>query len=399
MATIDQSGATIKTLNSYLEDVRAAYLAIDAAWNISPESPDGNSIEIWSELLANLDEAVVAAYQAIDPRVAVGQQLDRIAALNRLTRQAGTFSTATVQLTGTAGTVVPAGTEFRNSETGTLWASDTDVTLDGSGDGEVNVTCTTAGPEPAAIGSIDTIATPVGGLSSVDNADAASLGTDEETDTAFRIRRNESVGRPGNNQVESMFASVADVSGVNRARIYENFTGITDSNGLNPHSLAVIVDGGDVEDIAQAMAIRKNPGTNLNRDNGSIDNEVTESTITPEGTQIAMTFFRPLLTTIHVRVEVVGTFDADDVKDAIVSYSKGELLDDVTGFDRTGFDIGDDVPVGKLFTPVNRTLATGAFAESITIGTSAGSLGSSTITIPFNGLAVFDVGSIEVVAA
>ena len=398
MATIDETGASVKTLNEYLDDIRDAYLAIDSAWNINPESPDGNAIEIWSELLANLDEAVVSAYQSIDPRVAVGQQLDRIAALNLLERQEATFSTATVQLTGTSGTVVPQGTEFRNVDTETLWASDTDVTLDVNGIGEANVTCTTPGEESAAIGDISEIATPVAGLSSVNNDEAAALGQDRETDLAFRIRRQESVGRPGNNQVESMFASIANISGVNRARIYENFEPSTDANGLNQHSLAIFAEGGAVEDISEAIAIRKNPGTNLNRNNASIANEVTELTTTPSGNPITVTFFRPELTTIFVRVEVEGDFNAQNIKDAIIAYANGQLLGEGAGFDRTGFGIGDNVPVSKIYTPVNRTLGEDSFANSVTIGTDAGDLGTATISIPFNGLAVFEDSAIEVVS-
>lgn len=399
MATIDSTGATIKTLNEYLTDIRYAYRAIDAAWNLEPESPDGMATEIWAELFANLDEAVVAAKNAVDPRTAVGEQLDAIGALFLLERQSATFSTATVNLSGTAGTDIPAGTEFRNSETDTLWASDTAVTLDVNGDATVNVTCTTSGPESAGIGDIDEIATPVAGLSSVTNPDAATLGQEEESDVDFRIRRRESVGAPGNNQVESIFAAVANVSGVNRTRIYENFNSTVDSNDLNPHSLAIFAEGGDVSDIGNAIILRKNPGTNLNRANSNIPNEVTETVTTPEGNSADITFFRPELTTIFVEVSITGPYDAAAIKQAIIDYANGKLLGKGTGFDRTGFGVGDNVPVGKLFTPVNNVLGDDAFAESITIGTSSGSLSSATITIPFNGLAVFEESAIDVVTA
>lgn len=398
MATIDNTGASVKTLQQYKQDIEAAYLAIDAAWNIEPESLDGQAIGIWSELFANLDEAVIAAYQSIDPRVAVAQQLDRIAALNLLTRQEGTFSTATVDLTGTAGTVVPAGTEFRNSETDTLWASDASVTLTG-GTGTVNVTCTTSGPEPAGVGQINEIGDAVAGLSSVTNPDAAALGDAKESDLLFRLRRAESVGKPGNNQVDSMFAEVANVTGVNRVKIYENFEAVTDANDLNPHSLAIIVDGGSNADIASAIAAKKNPGCNLNAGNASIENEQTEATTTPAGNPLTATFFRPDLTTIYVEVTIDGPFVEADIKEAIIQYASGELLGEGTGFDRTGFGIGDSVPSGKLYTPVNRVLGDTAFADSILIGTSPGPTTGATVPIPFNGLAVFSEAEITVVSA
>lgn len=398
MATITNAGAQVKTFSEYLAEIKTAYGDIDPAWNIEPESPDGQAIAIWAELLANLDEAVIESYQSIDPRVAVGQQLDRIAALFLLTRQEGTFSTATVDLTGTAGTVVPEGTQFRNSETDTLWASDTDVTLTG-GTGTVNVTCTTAGPEPAGVGDISEIATPVAGLSSVTNPNAAALGDDEESDLAFRIRRRESVGKPGDNQVDSIFAEIANVTGVNRVKIYENFSATTDANGLEPHSLAIIADGGANADIASAIAAKKNPGCGLNAGNGSIANEQTEATTTPAGNPFTATFFRPDLITIYVEVTINGPFDVETVRDAIIEYANGELLGEGTGFDRTGFDIGDDVPAGKIYTPVNRVLGDDAYAETIFIDTSPNPTGSATIPIAFNELAVFSATEITVVSA
>ncbi|STL39842.1 putative phage related protein [Escherichia coli] len=46
-----------------------------------------------------------------------------------------------------------------------------------------------------------------------------------------------------------------------RHKLYENDTGSEDGNGLPPHSVAVIVDGGDVTDIAQAIRGNKGQGT------------------------------------------------------------------------------------------------------------------------------------------
>src|SRR5690606_1359020 len=165
MAVVNEHGATATTLNEYLEQIRQAHLAIDPDWNIEPESPDGLRIAIEAELLANLDEAVLHAYQSVDPLTAIGQQLNRIAQFAGLTRQAATPSTATVTFTGANGTLIPAGTQIRNSQTDTIWTTDGDVTIS-DGTATVGVTCTKPGPEPAAVGTLSIIATPVGGVQS-----------------------------------------------------------------------------------------------------------------------------------------------------------------------------------------------------------------------------------------
>src|SRR5690606_25153527 len=238
MAVVNEHGATATTLNEYLEQIRQAHLAIDPDWNIEPESPDGLRIAIEAELLANLDEAVLHAYQSVDPLTAIGQQLNRIAQFAGLTRQAATPSTATVTFTGTNGTLIPAGTQIRNSQTDTLWTTDGDVTIS-DGTATVGVTCTTPGPEPAAVGTLSIIATPVGGVQSVTNTAAASLGRSEEGDDAFRVRRYESVALPGSNQVDNLYAAIGNVDGVKQVRIYENEEDAPDANGVAGHSLAI----------------------------------------------------------------------------------------------------------------------------------------------------------------
>lgn len=55
-----------------------------------------------------------------------------------------------------------------------------------------------------------------------------------------------------------MDGAIANIAGVTRHKLYENDTGKTDGNGLPPHSISAIVDGGDVTEIA--VTIRGNKG-------------------------------------------------------------------------------------------------------------------------------------------
>lgn len=398
MATIDSTGATVKTLNEYLSDIRDAYRAIDSAWNLEPESPDGMATEIWAELLANLSEAIIRAYNAVDPATAVGQQLDNLARISAVTRQEATFSTATVTFSGTDGTQIPAGTEVRNEETDTLWATDTTVSISGS-TATVNVTAQEPGPVVAGIGDLSVIATPIAGISSVTNGDAAALGDAVESDAELRQRRDRSVSLPGSNQVDSIVGFVANVENVNNVRVYENFTGSTDSNGLNPHSIAAFVNGGTDENVAGAIARKKNPGTNLNADN-SFPNKIQVDTETEQGSDITITFFRPELVTAFVSVEAEGDISndtAEDIKQAILDYSVGELFGNGSqGFDRVGFGIGEKVNAGKLYTPVNRVIGQSGAATLIELGTDSGNVTLQSIDPGFNGLVVFDAANITV---
>ncbi len=399
MATITEAGFALKTLQEYLSQVQSAYLDIDSGWNIEPESPDGMAIAIWSELLANLDEALAKAYSSVDPDTAVGQQLDRVARISGIDRKPGTFSTATVTFSGDDGTVIPQGTEVRNSETETIWETDTSVEISG-GDASVQVTCTTRGPEPAGAGDLNEIVSPIAGVSSVTNNNAASLGRATENDAALRVRRNLSVASPGKNQVDSTFGRIANIDEVKHARIYENTTSSTDSNGLDPHSMAIFVNGGDTVEIAEAIANTKAPGCGLNADN-SFANKIQEDVTTDTNSPLTVTFFRPVLTTIYVEVTIQGTLSSetiDDIKQAIVDYSNAELFGSgIQGFDKSGFGIGEIIPASKLHTPVHRVIQDNAYVSSILIGEASDSINQSQIDPGFNGLGVFSKDNISVV--
>lgn len=403
MAEITAEGVTGTTLLEYQAEIQARYEAIDPDWNIEPESPDGQAISIWSETLANLDEQVQFAYMARDPATATGQALNDIAAYAGLDRQDATFSTATVTITGVDGTIIPAGSRVRNSVTGTTWALDAEVTISGST--TANVTATEAGSLTAAIGTLTEIADPVAGWQSVTNEEAAAQGRDTESDTRFRLRRNQSVSLPGSNQVDNIYSAVANIDGVVQARVYENPRNVP-ADSLTSNSIAVFVQGGDVSDVRKAIAAKKNPGCNMNdalsRGDESLSplaNEITASTTTPLGNPLSITYFIPELVSIYAVVTInTSELSEDakaDLKQAVVDFSLEGFTGQGDGFTRRGFQIGERVSAGRLYTPVNNIVADQGFAESITVGTSASPTGNS-VSIDFNQLAVFDVANIEV---
>ncbi|MEI7261345.1 baseplate J/gp47 family protein [Pectobacterium carotovorum] len=398
MAEITKDGVSGRTLNSYLAVMRQRYLDVDDGWNINPESPDGLVIAAWCETLANLDEAVISAYHSADPNSAIGQQLDRIAAFAGIKRRDSTFSTVTVTFTGTPLVEIPAGTLVRNRITGTLWATDSTVETSSGGTATASVTCTTAGSQAGNSNNLSIIATPIGGITAVTNANPASLGRDEESDNAFRVRRNESVAFPGNNQLDNIYAALVNLEGMKQVRIYENTESAPDENGVEGHSLAIVIDGGEPADIVATIAKRKNPGCGLNRYNSSIPNKISSDTVTPGGNPFNATFFRPEFIPIFVRVSISSDqrFDDDEIKRSIVAYSNIGF-EQTTGFAKTGFRIGEDVGAGRLYTPVNYIVAGSGFAQSIGVGISSASAVNAQVDIAFNQLGIFSVDNIEVV--
>ena len=399
MADITKDGASGTILSEYLDVMRRKYLDIDDGWDIAPETPDGLVIAAWCEMLANLDEGVIGAYHAADPNAAMGRALENIAAFAGVRRRAASFSTAVVQLSGDGLIEVPIGTLIRHRITDTLWATDNTVVTSSSGAASVGVTCTKPGAQGANIGVLTRIATPVPGIRTVSNPDVASLGLEEERDNAFRVRRNESVALPGNNQIDNMYAALVNIDGVKQAKIFENVESEPDEHGLYGHSMAIFVDGGTPQDIASIIAAHKNPGCGLNRYN-PIPNKVTLNTLTPKAQPFTATFFRPDYVSIFVRVEIsTSTLTDDDkpkIKDAIVDYT---LLgfDETAGFAKLGFRIGERLAAGRLYTPANYFVAGRDYVSNIMIGTEVGHVDQGVIAVAFNQLGVFDIENIEVI--
>lgn len=419
MAQITPQGIIGKSLNEYLVDIEGKLLAIDPNWNIDPDSPDGQKNGIDAEAMANMDEGVVAAYRSKDPASAVGEALNDIGAISGVPRQQATYSVAPVTITGTPTKIIPAGVSVvRSRIDNTAWTLNSAVVIGVGGTGSGFVTCTTAGRVVAGVGELTVIGTPTAGWSSVTNPTAATQGQPEESDAEYRIRRFESVSKPGSNMVDNMEANVKAVKTVTTARVLENYLDTVDENGIPGHCLAIIVNGGSDADVGEAIRQKKNQGCGM----FPRWNEQTETWVDPQGTNGILiyvespvtglvnpiTFQRAIAKSIYVRVSIQrkgilpGNIN-ELVIQAIIADATKSLFEgnSLIGFNQGGYDIGEVVPVGRLYTPVNKVLGLygDSYVTSITIGTSAGELSAATIQPAYNELATFDEDNIVVTVA
>lgn len=399
MAEITSKGYSLKTVNEWFEEEKQLYLDIDPDWNLDPSTPDGLKIAHDSEVFGALDEVLQQAYNSKDPNKATGYDLDVIAALTGTTRSQGSASTITgVILTGVTGTIVPAGTRFRSSTTGSLWTLDQTWTLDGTGKASVDLTATVTGAVEANSNTVTQIVDTVGGLTSVNNPTVATPGTGVESDGALRVKRATAVGRPGNNQIDSMLGELFAVTGVRRAKVYENDTNQTDLNGQPAHSIAPVIDGGTDTDVAMSIYIKKNPGVFLYQAGTGVSVDVTSPNY-PDNVK-TIKFSRPIYVDIVVNIQIKndGTLPSQAtleplVQQAILEYAAGGLIPTEYGFKPDGFDIGETVPFSSIYTPINKVIDTygNSYVNSMTLN------GSSTnVTIDFNELSRWTTSNISV---
>ncbi len=396
MAQLTVNGYVIKNQNGWFADEEALYRAIDPNWNLDPSAPDGLKLASDAEIFANLDEIGQRAYNSKDPNKAKGVDLNSISFITGTIRKQGTFSTVILTLSGVVGTVIVAGKLVESTVDGSRWRTNSTVTISSDGTVTVGATAVSVGATQAATGTITRIASTVGGWQGATNLEVATSGTNVETDAQLRRRRTLEVGQPGNNQVDSMLAEIFPVEGVRRAIVLENDADTTDANGLPRKSIAPIVDGGSDSDVALAIFRTKNPGVLLHAAGTSVTVPDVFDRY-PSNTK-DITFSRPVYVDVIVTVTVqrVGNLpnDTDDlIKQAIIDYSLGTLTEPECGFNTLGFDIGEDVPINSIHTPVNNVI--GRYGHSYVTGITL--QGSTTnITIAFNELSRWALSNITV---
>lgn len=370
MASLTPTGYSLQTQNGWFAQERQFYLDIDPLWNLDPSTPDGLKMAHDAEIFYALDETLQQAYNSKDPNKARGIDLDIVCSLTGTTRSLGSKSSVLLQLTAIPGTPIPAGTTFKSRVTGSRWTTDQAVTVAVSGLVTVGATCTVIGQNQAPAGTITEIVDVVGGLSAVTNPGAATPGSDAQRDEQLRVTRATSVGRPGNNQVDSMIGELFSVDGVRRVKVYENDTNseavsADNPHGLPPHSIAPIVDGGTEADVAMAIYLKKNPGTTLFQAGTAFEVLVTSPKYPTNQKLIRAS--RPIYVDMIVVIQIAGDGtlppDADQrIKDAVMEFAAGDLIPADVGFKISGFDIGETVPYSTLFTPINQVI--GSYGNS-----------------------------------
>jgi len=136
-------------------------------------------------------------------------------------------------------------------------------------------------------GIITNIVTQVNGLISVVNLLPYIAGRLRQTDVELRQSYADKIFNRSSRMLESIRSAILqNVQGVTSAVGYQNDTNIVDADGRWPHSIEMIVDGGDEDEIAEQIWDKKAAGIQTFGD--------TEVTINgDEGEPITIRFNRP----------------------------------------------------------------------------------------------------------
>ncbi|EJW8323107.1 baseplate J/gp47 family protein [Salmonella enterica] len=356
----------LDTLTSYFQQIYGsdAYL--------EPDSKDGQMVALVALAVHDANNTAIAVYNCFSPATGYGAALTSNVKINGIARKGATNSTVDLLLTGTAGTAITNGTVKDTNNV--IWRLPDSVVIGVDGTVTATAICSKSGAVAAPAGTITTINTPTRGWTSVTNPAAATVGAPAETDAELRIRQGQSVAIPSITPFEGVDGAIANIAGVTRHKLYENDTGKTDGNGLPPHSISAIVDGGDVTEIA--TTIRGNKGQGV-RTWGKTSVTVPDKYGNPH----IISFSRPTDVPVYgkITLSVFAGYTSQigvQIQQAVADYINRLM-------------IGDQVLLSRIYSPANLGVVSGGNAryydiQELLIGKSPEAVAAANINIAYD---------------
>ena len=269
--------------------------------DLSVNSFAGVMIGIFVERFTQLYEILNAVYYSPFPDFADNISLDNASSITGISRILGKPSKILqVQLTTTGLTpvTIPAGTQLKQSSTGTIWQTLQDVIIPANSSIITDVESLEDGAFTCPIGSLNTIVNPINGFDSVTNLTASVDGMLTETDSELRRRREINLVTAKGGTVKAVTNALKNVTGVTFASGTENRTAVV-SGGLAPHSYSFTVEGGLDQDIADTIRAVGGDGIETN---GS----VAVTTLDSEGNAEIIRFNRAFIVDLYLIVNITS---------------------------------------------------------------------------------------------
>lgn len=380
MSGLSASGFERKRLTDIKTEIEAALkIAFGDNIDLAPQSGFGQFIGILSEALSDQWESQENTYNSQYPSTAQGSQLSNVVMYNGIERQDAIKSTVTATITGTEGTVIPAGSQASVAATGSIFITTIEVIVPGGGSVDVYMIAEETGPIEVTIGTLTVIETPIFGWTSITNSIAATIGSSEETDTELRNRRGLSTQALGNNLIDSLFGQLLNLEGVEDVIVKDNKTAVP-ADGIPAYQFLVSIIGGIDADIASIIWNNTPQGI---ASSGTTTVVHTDDQGFPQDVK----FTRPADVDIYFKIDITTNADFPgsgeaDIKSAVVAYGIAT------------FKISDDVIMSEFYTPINTI--PGILTIDLFMGLGASPSGTSNLVIDIDEVSKYDTTRVEV---
>ena len=338
--TIDGTGIHTETVEEIVSNITQGYADIYGSdINTASDTPDGQRIGIEAQAKADILDFAKQIYNSFDVDTVTGVAQDRLYKLNNIYRQNAGFSFCNVDITTTSPVNLEGLDEnatdvdvtgFTVSDiNGNNWILLNSVSLD-VGTHTLSFRAEQEGEILASPNTINTLVTVVPQVSAVNNAGAQYItGNNAESDMAFRIRRNKSTSISAKGFYDSLEGALLAIPLVSKAKVYENVENVEDADGVPPHGIWCIVEGGLDDNIGKVIYANRTFGC---AQKGDVEVSVQRS----DGTYFVAKFDRPQSENMYINLTIKSKLE-DYTPDVL--YIKRQLVEQLIFEMSTSTDI------------------------------------------------------------
>lgn len=363
------SAPSYEEIYEYLKGRMRAIFGDDI--NLDADTQDGQMVGIVAAAISDVNAQAIAVYNAYNPTTAKGVALDSAVKVNGITRQVASHSQVDLRIVGQAGTHIVNGVALDEAEN--KWNLPADVVVPPAGEITVTAIAAEEGDIQAPAGSINRIGTPTLGWQTVENLLAAEPGAPVQTDAELRLQQSKSTALPSVSLWEGIVGSLLTTPGVRRVSGIKNDGDVSTSEGVPGHSIAMIVDGGEVAEIAKTIFLKKGEGVGTY---GSTSYNYLDSYGFPN----TIKFSRPTVVPAYCKLTISPAADylssaEDEIKARIVAYINS-------------LDIGESVNIARVLASAVKTdagIVDERFSvEAIALGRAATAQTAASLAIAWN---------------
>ena len=299
--------------------------------DLSTSSADGVYVHNLALIINNILQAFKNIYNNLDVNTASGVYLDNLCALANVTRKGETKSTASVNITNDGDSTFTTDNLILVDKSGTEWIYNKSFTLapkgttlpDGTTDTQsIIVECREPGPVEAPAGWIDNTIEMLPII--IEQPSDANIGQKQESDASLRARRAQSTGADGTTVLESLVASLFEISGIRDVKIYNNNTGVPylskDNTNVPNHGVYIILrkeEGITVDDsiIGEIIYNKLTPGISSTESTDNTTGNPKSYDYIPSKEDVQITLFQSTMywkeaIPVNPEIEIVlNTFD------------------------------------------------------------------------------------------
>ena len=375
---------------SYKDDILAEYQSlfktIFGDINTDPSTPQGQIITS----LTQIDLATISYLENLANAFFFGGSgdfLDKWAwNLYRVTRKQGTPSSVIIKITGRPTTDIP--NDFTISDGSENYIIEAPTRIGENGEVIAKFNNIAINDFVAKANTITQIVTNIDGVERVNNENNATQAIFRETDAELFHRCLYFGSTATNSSFRSILANVAQVKGVNRIAGAENVANqnkIINGVELTPHSICIVVDGGEAQEIAEAIQKSRATGCDMVGD--------IEIPLYIDKQKYIYRFYRPKTVAIKAKV-TVSQANSGLIRADFEKITKEALANFINNL-----DIAKTITQPLLSNALIKIVGSDFNIDDLQFSKKGESLAYSPINLKLNEIATISLDDIEVIKA